>query len=309
MRSLLARALAVVASVLPVGLVPAALPSSARAVEDPVFVGWSALLPPGPDRYQPNSADECAAGMPGCVRRTLADMAVRFRPLADVCDHNAVFSLAYLRTTQAYAVAAAEDGFFQDAAFVNHEDAVFAKYYFRAFDAWSSGDRGQVPPAWRIALDAARDRSVSGSGNLLLGMNAHVNADLPFVLAAIGLVRPDGSSRKPDHDAVNVFLNRVVAPLLDEEAARFDPGMDDAKTPYGLSYTTLLQILVGWREAAWRNAEQLLAAPDEPTRARVAQRIQDDAEAGARTLALTYAYHPPMTSAASRDAYCAARSR
>jgi hypothetical protein len=37
---------------------------------------------------------------------------------------------------------------------------------------------------------------VTGSGDLLLGISAHVNRDLPFVLASLGLVAPDGTSRK-----------------------------------------------------------------------------------------------------------------
>ena len=56
-------------------------------------------------------------------------------------------------------------------------------------------------PARGRSHDAAKGRQVTGLGNLLLGMNAHINRDLPFVLYSIGLTAPDGSSRKPDHDA------------------------------------------------------------------------------------------------------------
>ncbi len=279
-------------------------PAAPAAAQDPVFVGWSTLLPPALDAFRPSSADQCAAGKPGCVKRTIADMSKRFDPLADACDHNAVFALAYLRTTEVYADVAAEPGFFQDPAFVNHEDAVFAKYYFTAYDAWAAGQRPNVPPAWRTAFDAAAAHSVSGSGNLMLGMNAHVNADLPFVLAAIGLVKPDGSSRKPDHDKVNEFLNQVVQPLLDEEAARFDPTMDDTKSPYGITYTIVMQALIGWRETAWRNAERLVNAPDDATRDVIAREIQDYAAANAQAIQLQYGYIPPATTSKPRDKHC-----
>ena len=73
------------------------------------------------------------------------------------------------------------------------------------------------------------DRAHACSGDLLLGMNAHVNRDLPFALYSIGLVTPKGSSRKPDHDKVNVFLNSVVEPLFEEAAARYDPTVDDTQ--------------------------------------------------------------------------------
>lgn len=281
------------------------VPATAQAA-DPPFVGWSALLPPGADAYQPTSGDQCVAGRPGCVENTIRKMSRRLKPLAASCDHNAVFELAYLRTTETYRKVAAQPGFFADARFVNHEDAVFANYYYTAYDSWAAGKRQNVPQAWRIALDAAAAHAVSGSGDLMLGMNAHVNADLPFVLAAIGLVAPDGSSRKPDHDKVNVFLNQVVQPLIDEEAARFDPAMDDAKGPYGLSYTALMQVLIGWRETAWRNAERLVNAPDAAAREQVARGIQDYAAATARSLVPEFAYAPPVTDSTARDQFCAA---
>ncbi len=272
--------------------------------DDPPFVGWTQATPPLADAYRPSSADECAAGRPSCVQTTIRRMSRRFAPLAEACNHNAVFSLAYLRTTQEYARAAADPTFFQDVRFVNHEDAVFTKYYFSAYDAWAANRRAYVPVAWRIAFDAAATRQASGSGDLMLGMSAHVNRDLPFVLAAIGLVRPDGVSRKPDHDKVNVFLNRVVQPLIDEEAARFDPAMDDANTPYGLSYTALMQVLVTWRETAWRNAERLVNAPDKAARNRVAQQIEDYAATTARSLLADFQYTPPVTTTVARDHFC-----
>jgi len=281
-----------------------------RAAEasDPIYVGWSNHLPAWAYEYAPSSADDCAAGRPACVKATIKDMERRFAPLASDCAHNAIFSLAYLRTTQEYARTAADPEFFDDARFVNHEDAVFAQFYFDAYDSWAAGRRSEVPEAWIIAFDAARNREVSGSGNLMLGMNAHVNRDLPYVLAAIGLVKPDGSSRKPDHDRVNIMLNRVVQPLMAEEAQRFDPTMDDIATPYGLTYTALLQALVEWRETAWRNAERLVAAPDAQAREAVAQDIEAYATATARTLVAQHGYTPPLTTSAQRDAYCASQT-
>ena len=153
----------------------------------------------------------------------------RFEPLAQACDHNSMFALTYLRTTEEYRRSATAPGFFSDPAFINHQDAVFARYYFDAWDGYRDGTLAEVSQSWQIAFDAADRQKVAGSGNLLLGMSAHVNRDLPLVLAEIGLVKPDGSSRKPDHDKVNQFLNRVIEPLFDEAAARLDPTVDDSQ--------------------------------------------------------------------------------
>src|SRR5690349_2314776 len=164
--------------------------------DDPIFIDWTSQLPSWSDQYDPNSANDCVAGKPSCIDKTIREMQRRFDPLGQSCDHNAVFSLAYLRTTQTYKWARDQDGFFQDTPYVNHEDAVLAKYYFDAYDNWSSGNRTAVSQAWLIAFDAAKAKQVSGSGSLFLGMSAHVNRDLPYVLAAIGITNADGSTRK-----------------------------------------------------------------------------------------------------------------
>ena len=156
-----------------------------------------------------------------------------------------------------------------------------------------------------MAFDDAAARKLTGSGDLLMGMNAHVNRDLPFTLAAIGIVTPTGKTRKPDHDKVDQFLNAVVQPLLLEEAARFDPTVNEIVTPYGVGYTGLFQLLAAWREDAWRNAELLVDAPTSADRAKVANTIETQAANEATTLAASNSYVPPVTTTAARDAYCA----
>jgi len=279
--------------------------TSPAMADDPLFIDWTSMLPSFSDAYDPTSENDCVSGKPSCVDKTIREMQRRFDPLGQACAHNAVFALAYLRTTQTYKWARDQAGFFQDTPYVNHEDAVFAKYYFDAYDAWASGNRAAVPQAWLITFDAANAKQVSGSGNLFLGMSAHVNRDLPYVLAAIGLTYPDGTSRKADHDKVNQFLNAVIDPLLGEEAARFDSAIDDARDPLLLGYTSTFQMLAAWRETAWRNAERLVNAPDAASRASVAQSIEDYAAGVATTLKLADSYLPPLTTSASRDSYCA----
>ncbi len=265
--------------------------SPVAADEEPLFIPWSTLLPSFTTGYDPTSANDCVSGHVRCVRSVIREMEQRFDPLAAACDHNAMFALTYLRTTEQYLESATQPGFFTDPAFINHQDAVFARYYFEAWDAYRAGDVGATPPAWRVAFDAADGRKVSGLGNLLLGMSAHVNRDLPLVLADIGLVKPDGSSRKPDHDKVNEFLNLVMEPLLDEAAARFDATVDDAQYDGAtLDETAFLQLLVAWREQAWRNAEALVNAPTEAARQLVLAEIERVAQVEAHLIVLATGY-------------------
>lgn len=287
-------------------LVPMALAPVARA-EDPLFVGWTELLPGLTAGYDPYSENLCKKGHENCVHSVINEMERRFRPYADSCDHRAMFAIAYLRTTEEYH-RFWHEGHFAEPNFLNHYDAVFAEYYFRAEEAWQRGDLAAVPAAWRIAFEAARDRTVSGWGDAVLGMNAHINRDLPFVLESIGLVAPDGTSRKADHDTVNQFLNRVADALLPEMTRRFDPTVDDSDVP-GTTADNMatFQLIPGWREEAWRNAERLKAAATPAERAVVAQQIEDNAAAQAEFFRGSYAYNALSSfDADDRAAYCAA---
>lgn len=261
------------------------------AADEPPFVPWSALLPNFTTGYEPSSENDCKAGRLQCVDAVIREMSQRFAALEVSCNHNALFSLTYLRTTEAYRQAVVEPGFFSDPHFINHQDVVFARYYFDAWDAYRAGQLSSVPRAWQLALSAADQKRVNGTGNILLGMSAHVNRDLPYVLAAIGLVKPDGSSRKPDHDKVNELLNRVVEPLFDEAAARYDPLVDDTQIDASqLDEAALLQMLVAWRELAWRNAELLVSAPTPAARALVETHIEQAAAIEANLIIVATSY-------------------
>jgi Family of unknown function (DUF5995) len=271
-----------------------------RAAVTVLTVTLGLVAAPSPARAI--AAGDCADGSPSCVAETIATMRARFAPLGRACEHNAVFALTYLRTTQTYEWARDRPGFFADPAWVNREDAVFARLYFDAYDSWAAGARSRTPGAWLVAFDAARGRRVTAAGNLLLGMNAHINRDLPHALAAVGLTGPGGASRKPDHDKVNEFLALVLAPLRAELAARFDPyGLAG-----GLAPDTALQLIVGWREQAWRYAERLVFAPNPLARALVAAEIDANATAQAVLYAGLTAYLPPLTLPGPRDGHCAA---
>lgn len=307
------RSLGLVVSValLGAGLLVSDVPEAGAdgAAGDAAYVGWPELLPGLAQGYEPTSADICRSGKPRCVQRVLREMARRLDPLDKKCDHDAVFALTYLRTTEKFRESTREQDFFSDPSFLIHQDAVFADYYFRAYDAWHGGDKSKVPPAWAIAFKAADKRSVSALGNILLGMGGHVNHDLPLVLAEIGLVRPDGTSRKPDHDRVNRFLQQLVGPLLDEVAQRYDPTV--TRTSLGrttLDETALFQILALWREQAWRNAELLVAAPTPAVRAAVEAKIAREAALQSQLIVQATSYRPLLSSSSTRDRHCAQHS-
>jgi hypothetical protein len=287
--------------------------STSSSYDDPFFLNWPTYLAStSPDTYVASASTECRNGQVQCVDKVIREMTKRYNALR--CDHDSTFAFTYLLTTEEYRRAVEDPQFFTDNAFVNHQDAVFADYYFEQFDDWHRGDLEQVSPAWRIAFHAAERQQVTGMGNVFLGMNAHVNRDLPFVLAEIGLVKPDGTSRKADHDRVNAFLAATNQYLLPEAAKYLDPTLDDGDIPgTSIDNSTMVQALVLWREQAWRNAERLVAAPTAAARAQVAAEIEQMAAAEALLIRTAFSYTPLHDlfgmGAGDRNTFCDASFR
>ena len=51
--------------------------------------------------FDPSSPDACTAGRPSCLKDVIKEMTKRSDQLIAGCEHNAAFSLLYLRVTEA----------------------------------------------------------------------------------------------------------------------------------------------------------------------------------------------------------------
>jgi hypothetical protein len=265
---------------------------------DPVV----ALLGALPAPYRPYTGPICSGGDPQCIVEVIAEMEDRLEPLAAACSHHAIFSLAYLRVTE-NVKAAADGGYFADRTWLTQVDAVFAEMYFDTMDAWKAGNAAAVPHAWRIALTAADNRAMSGLGDFMLNMNAHINNDFPYVLEQVGLTAADGTSHKADHNAYNQRLDQLYHPVFDEETARFDPAFN--RLDLGpVDELVVSAIMRGWREMVWRHAEALAATRGLPLLRRI---VQKEIEEYAATQAQLIKLVPVFLAASSphRDAWCA----
>jgi Family of unknown function (DUF5995) len=158
-----------------------------------------------------------------------------------------------------------------------------------------------VPPAWRIAFETARDGEVLGAQDMLLGINAHVQNDMPFVLAQLQLRTHKGTPRKPDHDKVNEVLASGYERVISAVRERYDASMGTTNPP-GVPADDVagLEMVREWRENIWRNAEKLVNAKSDEERAQVAADIQSNAAEWAQGIAST----PFPGYRATRDAYC-----
>ncbi len=251
--------------------------------------------------HTPYVVDVCPGGEDACIDDVVTEMMARLDGLAAACDHDAIFSLAYLRVTENVRDAA-RSGYFQDRKWLTQVDAVFAELYFDVRDDWHAGRRSEVPNAWAIALESEDDKAMTGLGNFMLAMNAHINRDFPHVLAEVGLTAPDGTSHRPDHNAYNQRLDSLYAPVFAEEAARFDPRFDDIDVST-IEETAAGVIMRGWREGVWRNAEALALAKTPAARRAVEREIE--VYAATQALLMRGMFESSNAGNVKRDAWCA----
>jgi Family of unknown function (DUF5995) len=284
----------------PVLIALLAIGASARGSEHPANVHWEQFLPalPSPTEIQPRSVPNCRKATIRCIDLEITRLRARQQKWG--CDHRAVFATTYLELTKTLRrVLRERPNFLRYPKYLYVEDALFANVYFNAI---RHARRGKpVPEAWQIAFDAAKSKDLNAAQDMLLGINAHVQNDMPFVLAALGLRTRDGESRKPDHDAINDVLDSSYENVVHAVRDRFDPqvGLTNSdSTP--LDDVAGLELVKGWREMVWRNAERLLNAEDDAERRRVAEQIQDNAANWARGIAAV----EQNGYRATRDAYC-----
>jgi len=196
-------------------------------------------------------------------------------------DHRAAFLRVYRRMTEEVRELLRRP-FFLDPPWVERVAIRFGWYYFDALDRFERGN--QPPPAWEYAFTVAKEKRAFLLQDILLGMNAHINNDLPLVVAEI--LRAEGDERavfrtvrrRFDHDQINRVLHDVI-PAVESEIAdhygrlirplgRLLGDLDRQLTTYGLKT---------WRDRVWRNARCLLAAETDREWALVVRFIQQDA--------------------------------
>jgi len=170
----------------------------------------------------------------------------------------AFFLATYLRTTRAVAADVAA-GAFVDPDWVAHWDVAFASLYLDALDQWTA--IGAAPDPWRVAFSAADGHEhLPPLRHVLLGMNAHINYDLPQALLTV--IPDEGfddptllERRRTDHERIDrILASRVAAE--DRELRRVErPGdrtlLDHLLTPFNRRATQ--RFLKEARAKVWRN--------------------------------------------------------
>jgi hypothetical protein len=197
--------------------------------------------------------------MAGSIESVVAAMQARLDGLRPEQEHLREFLGTYQRTTLAVGKAV-HGGAFEDPEWVERWDVVFAELYVDALDAHLGGGTPSRP--WRLAFEAPPD--LPALRLVLLGINAHVNYDLPQALLAV-ISDADFADpalmdrRRRDHERIDGVLAARVAAEDDELAARSARSLlDRALQP--LNRISSKRFLREARLKVWHNTTELQAA-------------------------------------------------
>jgi uncharacterized protein DUF5995 len=197
---------------------------------------------------------------PHPIASVLTTMQVRLETLPQRRQTQRAFLETYRRTTAAIGVALGE-GAFEDPGWVEAWDVAFAGLYLGALDADQAGGVG-VPRPWRLAFDAPA--TLPPLRHVLLGINAHINYDLPQALLAV--ISDDEFAdpvlldrRRRDHERIDGLLSSRVAAEDNELAARSSRTLvDRALRP--LNRISSRRFLREARQKVWHNTLELQRA-------------------------------------------------
>jgi hypothetical protein len=151
------------------------------------------------------------------IAKVVAAMDVRLVRMPPERTAQRLFLETYRRTTLAVGKAI-EDAQFEDPEWVEQWDVVFADLYLAALDLDLAGSP-DVPRPWRLAFDAPA--TLPALRHVLLGINAHINYDLPQALLAVisdsEFADPLLVARRArDHERIDGVLSGRVAAEDDE---------------------------------------------------------------------------------------------
>ncbi|HYK69142.1 MAG TPA: DUF5995 family protein [Streptosporangiaceae bacterium] len=182
-------------------------------------------------------------------------------PMEAAADPKRIFHATYLRTTIAVAEEIKRPGGFADPEWTERWDVAFADLYLEALEQLQAGEQPSRP--WAIAFAARRGLPVLTS--LLLGMNAHINYDLPQALLAVITDEEFDdaeliATREADHKAIDDILAARVSAEGDELINIDGPGslLNRLLRPFNQSGTR--RFLREARQKVWANAISLSQA-------------------------------------------------
>jgi hypothetical protein len=167
-----------------------------------------------------------------------------------------VFFPAVYRATTLRVQRGIQQGKFADGARMGRLVTTFANRYLAALDARAAGGDNGPARAWQVAFDAASRPHTMILQHVLVGMNAHINFDLP-----LAVIDAAGGGSLADIEGDFHAINDILEALLDPVQAvidRFSPLLNVLDRVGGRTDEALVTFSIGTaREEAWHEATRL----------------------------------------------------
>ena len=196
-----------------------------------------------------------------CLDQVVARMSAALEELTAEASPGRFCLGPYLRITRAIG-AAIDEGRFEDPDWVAAWDVDFAELYLDALAAFRT-DPATAPRPWQLAF--AADPGLPPEAHVLLGVNAHINFDLPQSMVRV--IPPADMAdaalvarRHRDHEAIDGVLATQVA--REDRALQQVGGrrtvLDRVAAP--ANRFAVRVFLTESRRKVWANTQQLHAA-------------------------------------------------
>ncbi|WP_154855998.1 DUF5995 family protein [Cyclobacterium xiamenense] len=206
------------------------------------------------------------------VSTLLLRMNERVNGWRGVGDQRHVFLGCYTLMSQAMHEAI-EEGQFTNAPWVSRLLLRFSEYYFEALSRYDQ-DPDRSPLVWRQVHDACLNPEINVTQHLLLGVNAHINYDLPLALHDclaenwLQLPEKEKESLRTDHELVNEIIARTIDTVQDSIVNPSSWTMEALDVFMGrLDEWLLSKLISSWRNDVWEVNLHLLASATEEQRA------------------------------------------
>ncbi len=203
----------------------------------------------------------------GLQEDVLLRMQHQLRDWEDQADARLIFLSCYQMMTS-NVMKEIETQTFEDNGWVQVLMDNFAAVYFEALDQYEQ--QAKCPQVWQEAFQLAPLSRADTIQNLLLGVNAHINYDLVFVLAALLqeewplLDEEKRQLRYRDHCQINHIIHQTIDAVQDEVIERFSPRFDLIDKLMGPMDEWLTARLISeWRDDVWDAAIAMIENDDE----------------------------------------------
>lgn len=159
-----------------------------------------------------------------------------------------------------------QKGEFYDANWISYLIVRFSEYYFEALDLYEQLSP-ETPKVWKQVHDSTTHQKLHVLQHLLIGVNTHINYDLPLALYDClhkewqSLDENTRINRKKDYELVNIIIANTIDAVQDDIIAPMSPMSYVFDRLMGrMDEWFLSKLLTGWRTDVWEVTQNLLQA-------------------------------------------------